>query len=686
VSGASVNAFEANGWMQTGSGPYADTVARGLKYLFSQLAAQAINAQTVGGTGRNDDPDGNGNGLGVYVNGIDPPYQGGMVMDAIVASLTPGTITESGPANVISRTYGEIIQDMVDWYGWAQSDSTSHGGWQYGAFNNNSGAHDNSASGWAAIGVVAGEDLFGSLVPQWVKDRNIVGLEFTDNEGDATDRDGIHGYTSTGEIWGPYGVTGAAMVQMVMDGIQATSSATPDERWIRSENFFRRHFNDAASGDNFKNYYYGMFNFAKAMRLAKPGPVVDIGTQAGAADGGVGCGPRAGCAAGGPAPFDWYNDLAQGLARTVVDYQILPGNPNTQGSCGAPQPGPCPNLGGFTDRPGNSHGSNQDDHNAPWATQILTRTIIEPGPVAIAEANPNPTGEGVDVTLDGTASFHQNPAKTIVLYEWDFDHDNVFDATGAIVQHAFFCDPVGSVPCDLPVTLRVTDDGSPALTAEDVVIIHVTIPPHPPVADADGAYIVCADELAVLDGTGSFDIDEGTSETGNPPFDTIISYEWDLDLASGAPFDVIGAVGAQPNVSYATTGTRDIALRVTDNTAAAFPTAGQPNLTDSDATTIQVEDCGCMGPIAVRTKPKRIQLVWSPVPGAASYDINRSSTGPNSGFVLRADDHVTSYATYLDRVLSTETFWYRITPQDASGQPLCSSRAVSAAAGTRPPR
>jgi hypothetical protein len=55
---------------------------------------------------------------------------------------------------------------------------------------------------------------------------------------------------------------------MSMNKLEATSSATPDERWVRTENFFRRHFDDAATGQNFKNNYYGMFNFAKAMRTA----------------------------------------------------------------------------------------------------------------------------------------------------------------------------------------------------------------------------------------------------------------------------------------------------------------------------------------------------------------------------------------------------------------------------------
>ena len=617
VSGASVNAFEANGYLESGpaSSPYSETVALGLKYLFSRLATQVMDVQTVGdltGNGRNDNPDTNGDGIGIAPNLTeqDPPYQSGMVMDAIVAAGTPATVTTTGPAGVVGLTYGKIIQDMSDWYAWAQSDSTLQGGWYYNAWDNNTGAHDNSASGWAAIGLVAARDIVGATIPDFVAVRNQNGLEFTDNESDTLDIDGAHGYTdSPGAIWGPFGVTGSAMVQMDLDDIASTTSAAPDERWVRSENYFRRHFNDPATGNNFKNYYYGMFNFAKAMRQAKPAPVIDIGTQVGAAEGGIGCGPSSNdtngdgfpdipdCGANGPLVLDWYNDPVNGLARTIVDYQILPGNALTETSCITfPDPGAlpdCPNIGGFTDRPGNSQGSSQDDHNQPWATQILTRSLFQAGPIAQAVARPNPTGENVAVTFDPSGSFHQDPAHTLVLYEWDFDNDGTFDTStndASTVQHTFVCSPPGNLPCSFPVTLRVTDDNDPALTAEAVVVVDVTIPPHPPTAVSGGPYQVCVGVPTTLDGSGSFDIDEGDSEVGAPP-DTITAYEWDLDLSSGAPFDTIDSTDIQPAMTFNTVGTFDIALRVTDNTALAYPTSGQPNLTNVDSTTLDVVQC-----------------------------------------------------------------------------------------------
>ncbi len=653
---AVINAFEANGYLETGpaSSPYTETVARGLKYAIASLATRAIGPQTFGRpAGLPDDPDANGNGIGVYVNGTQPNYQGGMVMDAIIASGTPDAVAVTGPANVVGRTYGEIIQDMVDYYAWGQGDNFSRSGWHYSPWNNTTGNIDNSVSGWAAIGLLAAEEVFGATVPQWVKDRNPGGLELTDTESDTSNNDGRHGYTnSPNPVWGPFGVTGAAMVQMAMDDIEATTSTTPDERWVRTENYFRRHFGQPIAGNNFRNYYYAMFNFAKAMRTAVPSEVVIIGDN-----NSVGCGPNGGTTGCGPAlaPLDWYSDPAIGLARTVVDFQTTTGV----------------NIGMFTDRPGNSQGSNQDEHNTSWATQILTRTLFQAGPVARAAANPNPGAADVPIGFDASASFHQDPARSLVNYQWDFDNDGTFDASGVFATHNFPCATL-PIPCSFPVTLRVTDDNVPARFDDDIVLIEITVPPRPPTAVAGGPYLVCANEDFQADGSDSFDVDEGTSESGAPPFDTITGYEWELDGVS--PFDFGEASGATPTISFPVPGERDIGLRVSDNTALAFPIAQSPNLTNTDFTRVDVADCGCMGPIKVRSKPGKNQLVWSPVPGAASYDIYRSTDGAARGLSILRSNVVTSYATFLDKGLTNgQTYWYRVTPLDADGMAICDS-------------
>ena len=303
-------------------------------------------------------------------------------------------------------------------------------------------------------------------------------------------------------------------------------------------------------------------------------------------------------------------------------------------------------------------------YNHAWGIIILTGTL-QLEPVAVAAANPNPGADGVPVNFDGSASFHQDPAKNIVLYEWDFDNDNIYDATGVTAAHTFDC---ASLPCTYPVTLKVTDNSTPApLVDTDSIVVEITNPPHPPTSDPNGPYMMCVDEAATFDGSGSFDIDE-------PLGDSITAYDW--EFAFIAPFDFADASGPTPTYAFTAPGLKDIGLRVTDDSSSLF--IGSPDLTNDGFTTAMVTTCECIGPISVRSKDGKNQLVWSPVAGAASYDVYRSTTGPWSGFSLVADDHVTTYATYLDSGLTNGvTYWYRVTPIDGSGEMMCGSDDVS---------
>jgi len=141
------------------------------------------------------------------------------------------------------------------------------------------------------------------------------------------------------------------------------------------------------------------------------------------------------------------------------------------------------------------------------------------------------------------------------------------------------------------------------------------------------------------------------------------------------PFDFGDASGATPTTSYASAGLKDVGLRVTDDSAAIF---GGPDLTDDAFTTAMITDCNCIGAITVRSKSTKNQLVWAPVAGAASYEIRRSTTGPHAGYSVIASGHVTSYALYLDNGLTNGvTYWYRVTPKDATGAEMCGSDDAS---------
>jgi len=50
--------------------------------------------------------------------------------------------------------------------------------------------------------------------------------------------------------------------------------------------------------------------------------------------------------------------------------------------------------------------------------------------VAVAKAVPNPAVAGGAVTLDGSASFHQDASKAIIKWEWDILNDGSSTSPG----------------------------------------------------------------------------------------------------------------------------------------------------------------------------------------------------------------------------------------------------------------
>jgi len=95
-------------------------------------------------------------------------------------------------------------------------------------------------------------------------------------------------------------------------------------------------------------------------------------------------------------------------------------------------------------------------------------------PIASAQATPQTVYVSQAVNFDASASSHPNPNHAIVSYEWDWESDGTYDATGVSAHHAF------STAGTQTVTLRVTDDFIPGNTATDTVSVEVL--PRPEIA------------------------------------------------------------------------------------------------------------------------------------------------------------------------------------------------------------
>ncbi|MCV2371321.1 PKD domain-containing protein [Roseateles oligotrophus] len=676
VTAANLNAFMVNGHQVAGSAdnPYTDTVTRGMRFLFTQLSVRGIGVQADGVNGGTYNPDVNGNGLSIY-NAQNEGYQTGMLLSTIVASGTPNALAPSGPANVIGRKYIDIAQDIVDNISYCQYDSPFGGGWYYTC----NGYNDNSISQWMAIGIL-GARSFGALLPQnagtlkpnVVPEWNKVWLrssQVAPNPPNYDNGAGYFGYQGGSHVWGPYAVTASGMVQLVMDGIGRGSSPVGGPSWEGAETFMRENWgNDLIYPGNpyysIKDYYYGLFSFTKAMLLhdpdgdGVPNPITCLRSFKHDTD---------------KRPSDWYgaelgkidgcNGLlatSNGVARTLILDQ---------------------------DAAGYWSGHNFDGQQYPfetaWAIMMLNRTVFESGvPVAVAKAIPNPAVVGQTVTLDGADSFHQDGARSIKSWQWDFNNDGVWDATGPVVTRSF--PALGSYP----VVLRVTDDANPEKSATTTVMVQVSIPPLAPTANANGPYNFCpATPKWFLDGTGSVNPDQGQSEPGRPG-DTIQSYAWDLN--GSGQFN--GASGPQPDVKAffqgLGVGNYVVQLKVTDTTASSFPSSGMGNLSGVASAAVNVRDAGdaacaaCIANLAARAKPGKIQLTWSHVAGVDSYNVYRStlSGGPYSLIGKTSSN----YATWLDStVVNGTTYHYVVRRVAANSDELCQSNQASATAANR---
>jgi hypothetical protein len=654
-TGASVWAFEVQGHLLAVEAdplnpvedPYVEDVQRGINYLLTRTYPQAMNAQTHGhpedydgdGTG-----DGNGIGLVTYYQSNHTNYESGLAMGAIAGSGSPDAVAATGNvAYVLGRTYREIVQDMVDWYAWSQIDSSAHptggarGGWYYWASNNAnwpSSYGDNSACQWAYIGIEAAEANFGCDVAPFVKDE-LAGYLHSQilYRGDCVS---YRASDSNSAGYDNVCLTGGALVGIALVGEARYDAKNGAGAYAADVGNIKTFLGNNWQGtawrytENWYGHraYYTMYAVMKGLRLH-----------------GIESLP------GSPGTANWYADY----------YGVMI---------------PDQRSDGYWRGTGWMDSYIREDMGTAFGVLILTPSVFSPPPVACFDAEPNPGYVDIPIAFDPTCTYHSDGAKEIVLYEWDWDNDGVFDqstTTPEIVTHTW--DSASFPLAVYPVTLRVTDDSDPVPVTDTYVLdINLTTPPHPPVADAGGPYMVslCPGDALALDGTGSWDIDTGGSQDGTAPFDGIQAWLWDV---GGAPWDygdLSGETGAVDPAAYFGAGTFAIGLKVTDNTAAAYPQSGEGDLSDEDFSTVTVYE-GCICDLSARVKRGKVQLTWTDT-GADSYDIYRSTRGSSNGFVLIADDVVTTYATFLDaNVENGTTYYYRVVTSDGCG-------SVSAAA------
>jgi len=722
LDGLDCNSLEVSGFLPSNSpaNPYTDDVKRCLNSVIGSLTAMSISSSAVNysGTG-NFNPDQNSNGQAVYIGtSSEQIYQTGMAMDALVSSgqpsaLIPHSLNTSLPTTGTGAgglySYKDVVFDLVDFYAYCQANSgyNAGGAWIYNCGDNGG---DNSSSQWGAIGIIPAVRKFGAVFNSASKLNNAIWLTSTQAS------DGSDGYRGTGCAWGCFATTPSALVQMALDGVgtgstlggtsTTTGTHTIANAWDKSASYMRDNFNSTSTNPtvNPKEYLYGLFSFTKGMLLhdntggAAPTPVSTLHT----------INHTATESGGAYADIDWYaaqtaayggSDPTVGVARQLILDQ------NSDGSWY-----------------GHTYTSEQYPMTTGISITMLNKTVFQAVPVACASASPASISNGGTVTFDGSCSYDQNaPTTNLTSWQWNTSDDNSGNSpsttfnvqsgnakcqTASCVKMSQTITTAHSLPYTFPIRLRVTNNASPALTADVLTSVTITTAAKAPTSVIGGPYNFCPSPYTPWSVSGANSIDP------DPAPSLITSYAWDFNGAntftdaSGAVVDVTSAFTTKVGTVPAGGTTFSISLQVTNNETPALS-----NISSNTATVHSSSDNQCSHCVTTtQALPKaptasngpEVQLYWVDTNSTGfpidHYNVYRSTNaafnanvvkvaGPGSGVApIPAPATKGAQVNFADLgVVVNQLYYYRIAPATVNDTETCAS-AVSVSAIVHPSR
>ena len=216
----------------------------------------------------------------------DPGYENGIVLLPFAGSGSLNrTVTEVASATVNGKTFGEILQRLVNASIWGQNDSgTGRGGWFY-TFNATSS--DGSTNGWQLLALLAA-DAAGATVPNWVKTEWALALAAGLNNSGTFDYQADNNRASNSAV--NIAKTGVGVQGMFFAGRPNTNADFVTARnWIGAGwnntnpvNGIGQSFACFSGGGQFnKGCAYGMFNVFKGFKLYGVETLAGVGRPAG---------------------------------------------------------------------------------------------------------------------------------------------------------------------------------------------------------------------------------------------------------------------------------------------------------------------------------------------------------------------------------------------------------------------
>jgi len=201
---------------------YHEAIDKGLEYIFQRAEIVDINNQPAG----NPDSDGDGNGVCFGDSLWLRTYDTGIVMMAIAATRSPDRIVAVPSSAVNGWTYKEVLDDVVDYMAFGQTDDPpGRGGWGYLENGSDDDPEepcttysDNSNTGFAVLGLAYAESAsyrFNCVIPPFVRSELNIWIDYI--QADHGCNQGGSGYDEPNE-WVNAMKTGNLIFEMAFYG------------------------------------------------------------------------------------------------------------------------------------------------------------------------------------------------------------------------------------------------------------------------------------------------------------------------------------------------------------------------------------------------------------------------------------------------------------------------------------